>query len=80
MINFLALTEQLKFDWNLGHRLAVIDALRQAAAMQDWLLDDATCPCCEEQIKCASDCTFAKDAPSDAERMAAVRAVLGSSP
>ena len=80
MTNFLALADALETDWHVGQRIRTVQALRQAAAMQDWLLFDATCPCCEKQDKCVSGCTFAKDAPGDAARMAAIRAVLEASP
>jgi len=80
MTNFLALAELLETDWHWGYRTKTAQVLRHASLMQSVLLGDATCPCCEEQIKCASGCTFAKDAPNDAAKMAAVRAVLGASP
>ena len=78
MTNFRALANALEADWNSGYRVRTVKALRHASLMQSVLLGDATCPCCEEQEKCASDCTFAKDEPGDAARMAAIRAVLGA--
>jgi len=78
MTNFLEIANALEADWNSGYRVRTVKALRRAAAMQDFLLIEAICPCCEEQEKCASDCTFATDEPGDAARMAAVRAVLGA--
>ena len=80
MTNFRVLARALGSDWHAGHRIKTVLALHQAAAMQDLLLIDATCPCCGEQSKCASDCRWAENAPGDAARMAAIRAVLEASP
>jgi len=78
MTNFRVLARALETDWHVGQRIRTVQALRHASLMQSVLLGDATCPCCEEQEKCASDCTFATDEPGDAARMAAIRAVLGA--
>ena len=80
MTNFLEIANALEADWNSGYRVRTVKALRQASLMQLYLMFDATCPCCDEQEKCASDCSFAEDAPGDAARMAAIRAVLEASP
>ena len=78
MTNFLEIANALEADWNSGYRVRTVKALRHASLMKSYLLFEAICPCCEEQEKCASDCTFATDEPGDAARMAAIRAVLGA--
>ena len=80
MTNFLEIANALEADWNSGYRVRTVKALRHASLMQSYLMFDATCPCCEKQDKCVSGCTFAEDAPGDAGRMAAIRAVLEASP
>ena len=48
----------------------------EIARLRGFLFGDAICPCCQEVEVCIDGCTFAQDAPSDAERMAEVREVL----
>lgn len=52
------------------------DAADLIESMSGWLQGDCECPCCLGVTHCGPGCTFAEDAPSDAERMAAVREVL----
>lgn len=44
--------------------------------MTQWLEAECNCPCCEQTRECSDECTFADDAPHDAERMAGARAAL----
>jgi len=41
-----------------------------------WIRGYCFCPCCGQIEKCLESCTFAMDAPDDAERMRNVREVL----
>jgi len=52
------------------------DAADLIDAMAGWLKGDCECPCCLGVTHCKTGCTFAEDAPADAERMANVREVL----
>ena len=52
------------------------DLKAQVEHLRAWLEIDATCPCCMGITECEPGCTFAEDAPMDAERMGVVRVVL----
>lgn len=47
--------------------------------VRDYVKFEATCRCCERYTICLKDCTFAKDAGADFERMQYARKVLRDS-
>lgn len=52
------------------------EAADQIEATAAWLIGGCECPCCLGVEQCRPGCTFATDAPGDAERMDNVRSVL----
>ena len=52
---------------------AAVHALERAHACLEGY---CTCPCCEGVRECLPGCTFAADAPTDAERMAGAREAM----
>jgi hypothetical protein len=52
------------------------DAADMIESMWSWLHGDCECPCCLGVTHCEDGCTFAGDAPSDAEWMAKIRQVV----
>lgn len=50
------------------------------ARLEDGLRFKANCPCCNENIKCDDDCTFAEDDPNGKEEMEYIRELLAERP
>lgn len=46
------------------------------ASMLDFLEWQCRCPCCDEQLQCVADCTFATDCPKEHLQMLAVRGAV----
>ena len=69
--NLRALSKYENDDLSLAE-----DAADLIESMAGWLQGDCECPCCLGVTHCGPGCTFAEDAPGDAERMASVREVL----
>lgn len=58
----------------LRQRIAELEA--KVARLRAYAIGDARCPCCEEIYQCPDACTFAADAPEEAERMRWARDAL----
>lgn len=71
-----SLVMQLRARAKHGHDDLFIKAADRIEQLEEWLLNDCFCPCCEEEKECLLDCTFVEDDPNDAERMAAARTVM----
>ena len=63
-------------NWSREMERELAAARAEVEALRDFALYYARCPCCQEAEKCTDDCTFASDAPNDAEAMKAARAAL----
>jgi hypothetical protein len=51
-------------------------AKAEVERLRDFVSYYARCPCCQQELACVDDCTFATDDPNAAEEMDQARAAL----